>query len=259
MHRASTERNPCPCLPLTTALNQLCRILRQQAGSGTSKKSSSEPYFQIWSSFLSYWQEDPALKDIVAVWERGDQAGNNPLTVAALQTYTTLLNIASLPSSGIIALGSPYQSPLAKLINELVKLLHYLHKYFRQSGQNDLATAGLELVGALLKIARFTPARNTTSRKIWQALELEAKDVCRLLGTKRKVPMITKQGRRPGEYVWLAMCRLRSPLVLTLSCRHSPPHALHPSDSDGTLCLGGDQDRHPRDEGCGHLHLEGTQ
>ena len=183
------------------ALHQLCRALSHQGAIAvsSSKKPANDHTFLIWSSFLEHWSRDPALKDLLAVWERGDQSGNSALTVAALQTYSTLLRVASLPSSGIIALGSPYHAALAGLIIEVTGQLKHLQKYILQQGKNDLVTAALELVGALLGIAKYAPARNATARKVWQALNLDAKAIIRLLGTKRKIPLITKQGRKPGE------------------------------------------------------------
>jgi hypothetical protein len=148
---------------------------------------------------LDHWAADPSLKDVIAAWEKGDQAGNTNLTVAALQTYTTLLNISSLPSSGIIAVGSVHQKTVANLIIELLGQLKHIHKYLVQQGKNELTTAALELVNALLKIVRFAPSRSASSRKIWTSLNLDARAVIRLLGTKRKIPMVTKAGRRPGE------------------------------------------------------------
>lgn len=76
-------------------------------------------------------------------------------------------------------------------------MLHYLTKYLASPGKNDLTTSALELVAALLKIVRLTPQRASTSRKIWTALQLDGKILGRLLSTKRKIPLITKHGRKP--------------------------------------------------------------
>lgn len=178
-------------------MNQLCRVINSQRSSASSKKSENEPSYRIWRDFLSHWQRDPGLKDVAATWERGDQIGDNNLTISALHVYANLLNVACSPSAGLIALDSPYQTTLASLIQELIPLLHYLTKYLNLPGKNDLATASLEVVGALLKLVRHGSARNATNRKIWEALNLDSRAICRLLGTKRKIPLINKHGRKP--------------------------------------------------------------
>lgn len=178
-------------------MNQLCRVINSQRSSASSKKSENEPSYRIWRDLLSHWQRDPGLKDVVATWERGDQIGDNNLTISALHVYANLLNVACSPSAGLIALDSPYQTTLASLIQELIPLLHYLTNYLNLPGKNDLATASLEVVGALLKLVRHGSARNATNRKIWEALNLDSRAICRLLGTKRKIPLINKHGRKP--------------------------------------------------------------
>lgn len=183
---------------MSVALNQLCRVINSQRSiSASAKKSENEPSYRAWTDFLAHWQTDPGLKDVVAAWERGDQSGNNNLTVSALHTYANLLTVAVTPSAGLIALDSPYQSTLASLIQEIIPLLHYLQKYLNLPGKNDLATASLELIGALLKLVRHGSARNATNRKIWEALNLDARAICRLLATKRKIPLVNKYGRKP--------------------------------------------------------------
>lgn len=179
------------------ALNQLCRVIGAQRSASASKKSDNEPSYRAWTDFLAHWQRDPRLKDVAAAWERGDASGNNNLATSALHVYANLLNVAVSPSAGLIALDSPYQATLASLIQKLIPLLHYLQKYLNTAGKNDLATASLEVIGALLKLVRHGSARNATNRKIWEALNLDARAICRLLATKRKIPLINKHGRKP--------------------------------------------------------------
>lgn len=133
----------------------------------------------------------------MSTWERGEATSNNALTISSLHVFTSLLNVACSPSAGLIALDSPYQSTLASLIQEVIPLLHYLQKYLNLPGKNDLATASLELIGALLKLVRHGSARNATNRKIWDALNLDARAICRLLSTKRKIALVNKYGRKP--------------------------------------------------------------
>lgn len=153
----------------------------------------------MWTAFLQHWQSDPSLKDIIAAWEKGDQSGNTSLTVAALQTYATLLRVASLPSSGIIAAGSENQKSLVALLAELINQLKHVQKYLVQQGKNDLTTAALGLVSALLRIVSYAPSRATTVRRVWQTLNLDSRAIIRLLGTKRKVPIVTRRGQKPGQ------------------------------------------------------------
>lgn len=206
---------------------------------------------------MEYWQKDADLKILVAVWERGDQAGNTALTVAVLQTYATLLSISTRSSTGFAAIGSPYQGTLAKFVSSLVGLLHYVKPYLHQQGKNELATAALDMLNALLHLIRMSSARNATARKVWVSLNLDSKVICRLLGTKRKVPLITKHGRRAGLFTLSqAECfRQRTDTDRNLF-RHTTPHAglsqlvLLPNN----VCY--DSDRHFFNEGSNLLHLE---
>lgn len=186
---------------VSAALNQLCKTLPRLAAAASSKKAATtSASTKIWDDFLTHWESDPTLKDVLACWERGDQSNNTLLICAALQTYTTILNLSVQPSSGILLPGSKYAAALQGLVQELVNgLVKYTQKYLSQQGKIDLTTASLELVAALLRIVRFAPARNATSRKVWQTLNLDPKVICRLLTTKRKVPLITKHGRKPGK------------------------------------------------------------
>ena len=180
------------------ALHQLNRVLRAQTTKASTKKPASDVTHLAYSGFLEYWQTDPTLKILVAAWERGDQANNTDLTVAVLQSYAVLLIIALDPATLILETNSPHQKSLSQLLNGLIDLLHFATKYLGQHGKNDLVTASLELVIALLRVAKLSPARSAVIRRIWLALNVDARVLNRLLSTRRKVPLVTKSGRQPG-------------------------------------------------------------